>query len=267
MTMTTASSDWRAPMMGVVDETRPGGPADAANVHRRVQGSRSSTSTTRCRRAPRSAGRCCAARACTRSHICRVAQGPRRRRPRRPGPRSRRPAAIGRAGRAGAAAPPERAARGRAGADEDRRWRSREKCTRSWSSSPRARTPSRSRSRDRRALRRPRGGDVDQAGVRAARPSPCHAATGAAGHRVLGPPAPRPAPAERADRGRTPARPGGAALARSTATWPPPRCGPGCSMTASTCARSPPCTGCLAIAGENRERRRQRTHPARRSPS
>jgi len=48
------------------------------------------------------------------------------------------------------------------------RWRSREKCMRSWSSSPRARRPRRSRSRDRRASRRPRSGDVDQAGVRAA---------------------------------------------------------------------------------------------------
>ena len=31
---------------------------------------------------------------------------------------------------------------------------------------------------------------------------------------------------------------------RSTATWRRPRCGPVCSMTASTCARSPRCTGC-----------------------
>ncbi len=37
-------------------------------------------------------------------------------------------------------------------------------------------------------------------------------------------------------------------------------------MTASTCARSPPCTGCSPIAGENRERRRQRTHPAKKKP-
>jgi hypothetical protein len=44
-------------------------------------------------------------------------------------------------------------------------WRSREKHTRSWKCSPRARTPTRSRSRDQRAPRRPGSGDLDEAGV------------------------------------------------------------------------------------------------------
>lgn len=42
------------------------------------------------------------------------------------------------------------------------------KHTRAWSCSPRARTPTRSRSRDQRVLRGPRGGDVNEAGLRGA---------------------------------------------------------------------------------------------------
>ena len=87
------------------------------------------------------------------------------------------------AGRAGEAAAPQRAARGRAGEARSWRWRSREKRTRSWNCSPRARTPTRSRSRDRRALRRPRGRHLDQAGVRAAGGVAGDAATGGAGRR------------------------------------------------------------------------------------
>ena len=72
---------------------------------------------------------------------------------------------------------------------------------------------------------------------------------------------------ERAHRGRTSARARRCCAAMSTATWHRRRCGPGCSTTASTCARSSTMYRLLAIAGENRERRRQRTHPARKRPS
>ena len=121
-----------------------------------------------------------------------VAQGSRRRRPRRRWRRRRKPrrspeqVELEQVRRRNERLEAELAGR-------RRRWRSREKHTRSWSCSPRARTPTRSRSRDRRAPRRSRRRDVDEAGVRAA------GASRATRYRrrrppVQGPPAPRPAP-------------------------------------------------------------------------
>jgi hypothetical protein len=52
------------------------------------------------------------------------------------------------------------------------RWRSPEKCTRSWSSSPRTRTPKTTRRGDRGAPHGARGGHLDEAGMRATRPQP-----------------------------------------------------------------------------------------------
>src|SRR5690606_40810339 len=49
-----------------------------------------------------------------------------------------------------------------------------EKRTRSWRSSPRARTPTRGRSRDRPDVATAGGGDLDEEGVRAARCQPLH---------------------------------------------------------------------------------------------
>ena len=179
--MTTASLIARAHDEAVDDDlTRPPGLGGERSPPSTRPGS--STSTTRCAAGSTERGACCAGRACT------PRTSPSGARPATPAPATawpRRPKAapLGRAGRAGEAAPPQRAARGRAGPHEAWRWRSREKRTRSWSCSPRARTPSRSRSRDRRALRRPGSGDLDEA-----RRARCWArrgppTTGAGGHR------------------------------------------------------------------------------------
>ena len=133
------------------------------------------------------------------------------------------------------------------------------------SSSPRARTPTRSRSRDRRALRRPRRGDVDQAGVRAARGVASDAAIGAAGHRCAGPPAPRPAPPNKlteAERQQvlTVLRSAEYCDLAPAQVWARLLDDGIYLCSISTMYRL------LAVAGENRERRRQRTHPARKKP-
>jgi len=65
---------------------------------------------------------------------------------------------------------------------------------------------------------------------------------------VAGPAQPRPAPPHKLSEAsasmcwRCCAR-------RSTAIWPRRRCGPGCSMTAPICVRSPRCTGCSPSPG------------------
>jgi len=83
------------------------------------------------------------------------------------------------------------------------RWRSREEYTRSWSCSPRARTPIRGRRRDRRRIRRAGRAHLDGAGVRVAGqvprnalPSPRSAAAraGAAAPGATGTRSPRPRP-------------------------------------------------------------------------
>lgn len=48
--------------------------------------------------------------------------------------------------------------------------------------------------------------------------------------------------------------------------WRGRRSGPGYSMTAPICVRSQQCTGSYEPPGECRERRRQRTHPAKKKP-
>ena len=114
--------------------------------------------------------------------------------------------------RAGAPAPAQRTSSRPSSPGRRRRSTSWEKHTRSWSCSPRARTPTPSRSRDRGALRRSRGGDLDSQGMRAAR--------GVAGDALpaASSPGPRPAAtttvaAECTRPGRTRAHPLGAALA------------------------------------------------------
>ena len=134
-----------------------------------------------------------------------------------------------------------------------------------WKRSPRARTR-RARHRDRRGDQHPRRAGGSARGVRC-----CRCGSG----RVL--------PAGRSQRGPAAAGSGGApgstaaagADRRRTGTgswmcctpgglliWRPPRCGRFCSTRESTWGHSPRSTGCSALLGETRERRRQATHPA-----
>ena len=165
MTMTSASLNGRAQTGGVTDEDID--PAAKPHDERSPPSTRlrSLPSTTPGRRARRNVARFCDARACTprtsRSGGSRPRLVPVRAWPasRTSADRRRRSSWIGCAVRTSVS---PRSSRGRR-----RRWRSREKCTRSWSSSPRARTPIRGRSRDRRTPPRARGSDVDEASVRA----------------------------------------------------------------------------------------------------
>ena len=145
------------------------------------------------------------------------------------------------------------------------RWRSREKRMRSWSCSPRARTPTPSRSRDRRP---PRGfgcGDLDQAGVRAAGRVPGYPLPAAAAPEPTPGPVARPAPSNalpEAERQHI------VAVLRSeeycdlapAQVWARLLDDGVYLCSISTMYRL------LAVTGESRERRRQRTHPARKRP-
>src|SRR5215216_6272883 len=170
---------------------------------------------------PVTRGRCCAAKACTPPTSWNGVE------PGRPG---RWPAWPGRAAPAGA--PQSRSSWNASGAATsvwkpswpapERRWRSWEKHTRSWNSSPRARTPSRGRAGDRAGLRRAGAAGPHQAGVPAARQAT----------RDPLPATPTPpertdpaAAAERAQPDRTPTGPGRAA--RTTVLRPATRAGLG----------------------------------------
>jgi putative transposase len=144
------------------------------------------------------------------------------------------------------------------------RWRSREKHTRSWSCSPRARSRTSGRRSDRHRVHRARPGHLDGAGVRAAGPPRATHYRRQAPPR-LGPAPPRPAPPNKLTEAE---RQHILTLLRS-----PRYCdlAPAqvwarlldegvylCSI--STMYRL------LATAGQSRERRRQRTHPAKKKP-
>src|SRR5829696_8550972 len=223
---------------------------------------RCSTSTTRCRSARASAARCCAVRACT-ARIWRSGA-----RPAMPAPamgwhrRRRRSARASRSSWSGCGAAtsvwrlswPRR----------DRRSMSWENCTRSWKNSPRARTRTRSRRVDRRSLRRARRRHLDQqacsllgasrATLYRRRHPPLH-----------GPPVPRPAPPNKlteAERQRvlTVLRSAEYCDLAPAQVWARLLDDGIYLCSISTMYRL------LAVAGENRERRRQRTHPARQKP-
>ncbi len=98
----------------------------------------------------------------------RVAPGSRRRSAGRAGVAAPRAAADAGAGRDRTAAGPRPAGRSGSWPRPRRRWRLWEKHTRSWSCSPRARTPSRRRRGDHPCCGRARRADLDRAGVRAA---------------------------------------------------------------------------------------------------
>lgn len=234
MTMTTASLLGRA-HDDVVDQPDPCRPATAARLPPRSTRRKSSPSTTRSRPAQPERG----------ALLRREARTPRTS---PSGARSATPAGAKRQGLAPKPKPrrspeqvelkPLRRKTERLEAELERtkaRWRSREQCMRSWSSSPGARSPTRGQSGDRRAAREPRSRHVDQAGARAAgrvqsevyrgRRPPCLARRHGRHRRTSSPEANASTSSPCCDR-------------RSLAMWRPPTCGPASSTTASTCAAS-----------------------------
>ena len=141
---------------------------------------------------------------------------------------------------------------------------SREKCTRSWRRSRRARPPTttperRARHRGRRARRRRRQTPAGLPGPGSfpGHPLPAPPSTPAR-------PTGTPAPIATGPCDPTEARPRSSprSTASGSATRPPPRSGPPCSTRAPTWPRSRPCTGCCEPQHQVRERRAQARRPA-----
>src|SRR5215217_622564 len=143
------------------------------------------------------------------------------------------------------------------------RWRSWEKHTRSWSSSPRARTASRGPAGDRRHVGRVGGPGADQAGVGTARRAPREPVPASPG-RGTDPPS-AAGSAQRAHPSRAAATVGRAARAAVLRPATRPGLGPAAGrgdLPGLDLDHVP----AVARHGESRDRRRQRTHPARVKP-
>ena len=148
--------------------------------------------------------------------------------------------------RGGQAASRERTAPQQAGPGRGDHRESREKCTRSWRRSRRARPPTSSRtpSSTPASTSSSTAASHRKTRLRGPRPLPAPRTTATAGHRCTARPTPRPRSPRALHRRRGRPRSSRSSTPSGSATRPPPRSGPRCSTKAPTWRRSRPCTGC-----------------------